>query len=1160
MEFRILGPLEVVRDGTPLVIGAAKPRALLALLLIHADEVVSSDRLIDGLWGEEAPATAQKALQVYISQLRKTLDPGILLTQPPGYVLRPARLDLREFHEMLTRGQAARSEGDPEAASRELGAALALWRGPPLSGLEFEPFAAAEIARLDELRLTALEERMEADLELGRHSELVAGLERLVTDNPVRERLARQLMLALYRSGRQTESLEVFRRTREGLLELGLEPSRALRDLERAILNQDPALEASDRAETEPAGGAEAFVGRREELRDLHAALERGLAGRGGVFLLAGEPGIGKSRLAEEAARRAEDRGATVLWGRGWEAGGAPAYWVWVQALRSYVQGVDPGTLRRQLGRGAPEIAQILPALRDVLPDLGEPTAPESEGARFRLFDAVTSFLRAAAGTRPLALIFDDLHAADTPSLLLLQFVARELSRERIVVIATFRDVAPVPGDVLTATLAELARERGTRRIALQGLPLADVARIIHSTTGLDPPEALTEAIHAETEGNPLFVTEVARLLASEDRLEAEAWRPAIPPGVREVIGQRLRLVSEGCRSTLGFASVIGREFDVTSLERLADEPQAELLAALDEATEARLVGDSPGTPGRLRFSHALIRDTLYDELPSARRALMHRRLGETLEELHAHDLDPHLAELAHHFWQASETGKAVDYAWAAGDRAVRLLAFEEAARLYERSLEALERDRPDDVSRRCELLLTLGEARMRAGDSVRAREALRDAAAAARQAGTPEQLARAAELYGGRFVWPRAISDDAMLPLLEEALAALGEGDSTLKVRILARLTTARRSDPSRARMDALGRQAVEMARRIGDDLTLAYVLDAHVSAMGGPPNVADHEAAARELIAVARSAGDREREFSGHENLLNIANERGDPETVEAELAAMVELADELRQPAQRWLVAVVRATRALNVGDFDRAEEMIEEAYSVGQNVESWSAGVCRGTELLVLRRARGRLSELEETHPLEQFASPLVVRCVRIRLDAETRRSAEAAGALVDLAGEDLATLHLDEEWTFCMSLLAEACALLGEARPAAKLYDVLSPYSGLNVIAVPEVLFGSVDRVLGVLAGMRGRWEEAEGHFTAALEMDRRMGARPWAAHTRHDHAAMLLARDGPGDRERAAGLLAEATSAYEELGMESWAKRALAQADGQSESSTRSMR
>jgi tetratricopeptide (TPR) repeat protein len=256
----------------------------------------------------------------------------------------------------------------------------------------------------------------------------------------------------------------------------------------------------------------------------------------------------------------------------------------------------------------------------------------------------------------------------------------------------------------------------------------------------------------------------------------------------------------------------------------------------------------------------------------------------------------------------------------------------------------------------------------------------------------------------------------------------------------------------------------------------------------------------------------------------------------------------------------VAVVRATGALNMGDFERAEELIEAAYSVGRNVDSWSAGVARGTELFVLRRAQGRLSELEATHPLEQFASPLVVRSVRIRLDAESGRSAEAAEALAELAGEDLATLHLDEEWTFCMSLLAEACALLGDVKSSRKLYEVLSPYSGLNVIAVPEVLFGSVDRVLGVLAGMLGRWEEAERHFDAALGMDRRMGARPWAAHTRHDHAAMLLARDGPGDRERAGTLLAEAISAYDELGMESWAKRAGALAGGQSESSTRSMR
>src|SRR3954452_9213601 len=220
MEFLILGPLEVESEGRPLALGAAKPRALLALLLLHAEEVVSSDRLIDGLWGEEAPATAQKALQVYVSQLRKALDPGVLVTQPPGYVVRPTRLDLHDFEEMLARGQRARAEDDPATASRELGAALALWRGPPLSGLEFEPFAGAEIARLEELRLTALEERIEADLELGRHGEGVAELERLVAENSVRERLARQLVLALYRSDRQAEALVTYRRTRDPLLEL----------------------------------------------------------------------------------------------------------------------------------------------------------------------------------------------------------------------------------------------------------------------------------------------------------------------------------------------------------------------------------------------------------------------------------------------------------------------------------------------------------------------------------------------------------------------------------------------------------------------------------------------------------------------------------------------------------------------------------------------------------------------------------------------------------------------------------------------------------------------------------------------------------------------------------------------------------------------------
>jgi tetratricopeptide (TPR) repeat protein len=836
---------------------------------------------------------------------------------------------------------------------------------------------------------------------------------------------------------------------------------------------------------------------------------------------------------------------------------------VWVHALRSYVQSADADALRAQLGRDAAEVAQIIPVLRDALPELSEPAAPESEGARFRLFDAVASFLRAASETRPLVLIFDDLHAADTPSLLLLQFVARQLSRARVLVIATYRDVAPVPGDALTESLAELTRERATRRVTLHGVSRADVARIVGATTGLDPPEELTVAIHAETEGNPLFVAELARLLASEGALEVGARLPAIPPGIREVIGQRLRYVSDACRMTLARASVIGREFDVAVLERVSDGPGHELLDALDEAMDARLLGEAPGPPGRLRFAHALIRDTLYEELPAARRASLHRLVAEALETLHAGDLDPYLAELAHHFWQASAHGsadEALDYARRAGDRAERLLAFEEAAGLYEMALAALERASPGDVMARCELLLALGEAQTRTAEGERARETLRRAADAARGAGAPEQLARAAVLYGGRFVWPRASSDVHLLPLLEEALAALGEGDSVLKAKLLGRLTTARRSDRSRERRVALGHEAVEMARRLGDDATLAFALDAEVTGTWGPGDVEAWERECRELIAVAEATGDLEREFSGRENLFHNAWARGDPRTMESEVQAMVSLAEALRQPAQRWGLALVQADRALCAGDLARAEEEIEEAYALGHPVDGYTAGVARGTQLFVLRRAQGRLSELEATHPLEQFASPLIVRCVRVRLDCDTGREARAGDALAELVGEDVSGLHVDEEWLFGMSILAEACALLGDVAAAASLYDALAPYAGLNAVAPTEIAMDSVDRPLGVLAGMRGSWEQAERHFAAALAMNRRMGARPWVAQTQHDHAAMLLARAGPGDRERADGLLAEAIAAYEELGMESWAKRAAALAEGQSESSTRSMR
>src|SRR4051794_15565654 len=452
VELRILGALEVSANGHEVPVRAAKQRELLGILLLHPGEVVSRDRLVDALWGERPPETATKALQVHISQLRKASV--AIETRAPGYLLRVEddALDAARFERLAREGAGALAAGEAERASALLAEGLALWRGPPLADLAYASFAQPEIARLEELRLAALEDRVEADLALGR---AVAGeLEALVAQHPWRERLRRQLMLALYRAGRQAEALEAYRETRRVLVdELGIEPSPELQELERAILMQDPALAATARGEPDD------FVGRGRELDLLGARLDDAMAGRGSLVLLAGEAGIGKSRLCAELASRAAARGARVLTGRCWEAGGAPAFWPWIDALRT----------------GAPDAAQLLS-------DVAAPAGDDPEAARFRLFDGVAGQVQAAAGQRPVLLVLDDVHAADAPSLLLLRFLAQRLGDARLLVVAAYRDDEVGPDHPLA--IDDLLRSPRAHRVALRGLERADAERYLAFQAG----------------------------------------------------------------------------------------------------------------------------------------------------------------------------------------------------------------------------------------------------------------------------------------------------------------------------------------------------------------------------------------------------------------------------------------------------------------------------------------------------------------------------------------------------------------------------------------------------------------------------------------------------------------------------------------------------
>jgi DNA-binding SARP family transcriptional activator/tetratricopeptide (TPR) repeat protein len=1137
MEFRILGPLEVLSNGEVLDLGGQKQRALLAVLLLEANRVVSSDRLIDSLWEEERTKTAQKALQVYVSQLRKLLGKERLETRTPGYLLRveEGELDLERFQRLQQEGRL------PEA--------LSLWRGPPLADFSYHRFAQSEIARLEELRLACLEDRIEADLVSGRHAERVGELQALVKENPFRQRLRAELMLALYRSGRDAEALEVYQDARRVLVEeLGIEPRRELRELQQAILNQDPVLDLV--AQHIPAGESTrgAFVGRESELDVLLRGLDDAFAGRGRLFLLVGEPGIGKSRLGDELISRARARGARVVVGRCWEAGGAPAYWPWVQSLRAFIREADPEMLRAQLAAGASDLAQLLPELRELFHELPEPPTLESESARFRLFEAASSFLKSAAQTRPLVLVLDDLHAADEPSLLLLQFLARELSESRILVVGAYRDVDPSPTDPLTSAVTELAREPVTRHLALAGLSERDVARFIELAAGEEPGEELVATIYEETEGNPLFVGEIVRLLAAERGLDADAPRIAIPQSVRDVISRRLRHLSKECNRVLVLASVLGREFGLDALAPASGLSEDELLDTLDEAMIARVISDVPGSRGRLRFAHVLIRDTLYEGLTTARRVRLHRLAIGALEALYGEEPGPHLAELAHHSIAGSDFGRALPYARRAGDRALALLAYEEAARLYETALESLDLAGLQDEKVRCELLLSLGDAEIRVGNSPAAKEAFLDASEIARRLELPHELAQAAAGYGGRIVFARAGSDDRLVPLLEEGLAALGEDDVELRARLLARLAGALRDEHSRERRDRLSSEAVELARRTGDPAALAYALDGRAATIIAPDTVAECDALGNELLEVAERSGNRELVAAAHSHRLIAKLLVGDVRGAEVDLAASSRVARELRQPVHLWRVCGERAMLELAAGKLSEGEELVAQALALGERALRDAAIPVYLLQRYTLCEFRGSLEEVEPAicGLVAEYPARAVFRCLLAHLHAQIGKLAEAKRAFDHLARDDFSALPFDQEWLLGMSLLAQTCSFLSDSEAATVLYGLLLPYAALNAVDVSEGLRGSASRYLGLLATTMQRWGDAERHFEDALEMNERMGVRPWLAHSQHDYARMLLDRDGPGDRERAQKLLDQAVATYEQLGMESYATSASA--------------
>jgi predicted ATPase len=695
--------------------------------------------------------------------------------------------------------------------------------------------------------------------------------------------------------------------------------------------------------------------------------------------VIAGDPGIGKTRLASELARAAHSEGAAVLLGRCHEEV-LISYQPFVEAFSRYAAAIPPEVLRGQLGTYGGELTRLVPELASQLPELPEPVSADSEGRRFRLFEAAGSLLSNVSRSWPVVLLMEDLHWADKSTTLLLTHVVSSIQAERVLVIGTYRDTEL--SEPLVSALADLRRERALERLRLGSLYRGEVATMINAWVGGTSPISFAHALHRETEGNPFFIEEVLRHLIEVGAVDgtgtghwASFTEVGIPDGVREAIERRLATLTPAARRLVMIAAAIGRSFSIEVLAALAELSGERVLEVLEEATERRIVEEEPGAPGRYTFAHALIRETLYASLSGTRRTGLHRRIGAILEQRHAGDPEPPLGELAYHFVEAAAPGaaaKAVDYSARAAGRALAALAYEEAAGHFDRALKALELSESADDTTRCDLLLGLGESHSKASEFEQSRAAFRAAAELARSAGLGEHLARAA--LGLALGWiEQGSSDPAIIGLLEEALAELPESDLALRARLLGRLAMELHFSNEPERCQALARQGVALARRLGDPATLAFVLNAHHWARRGQDELRELLAIAEEIIGQAEASAELELALQGHSWRLVDLLELGQAEGIDDEIAACVSLADRLGQPFYRSWVAGLHPMRALIGSPRKRWQRPSHRATGTGSQRRGSSS------------RGAGKTSEAAPTGPPRSRAS-CSKRCFQGRCQA------------------------------------------------------------------------------------------------------------------------------------------------------------------------------
>ena len=897
------------------------------------------------------------------------------------------------------------------------------------------------------------------------------------------------------------------------------------------------------------------FVGRRREMGELKAALEQALSGNGRLVMLVGEPGIGKTRTAQELATYARIRGAQVLWGRCYEEQGVPPYWPWVQAIRSYVREQDIGRLRSEMGSGAAEIAEIVSDVREKLPGLKPPPKLDSaEAARFRLFDATTSFLKGAGNSQPLALVLDDLHWADQSSLLLLRFLARELAGSRLLLVGTYRDVELSRQHPLAETLAELTRERLSQRIPLRGLSQEDVGRFIEMTSGRVPPPGLVSAVHIQTEGNPLFVTEVVRDLVQEGELaarpstgsgrreERESWTVRIPEGVREVIGRRLNRLSERCNQTLTIAAVMGREFELGQLQPLIEDITPDrLLEVLEEALTARVIEELPHRMGRYQFTHALIQETLVDELSLTRRVQLHARIAQALEEMYGADAEAHVAELARHFVQAEAMlgpEKVVHYSLPAGEGALGAYAYEEALSHFQRGLAAMGEVAMD--STKAALLAGLGRAQ---GAVAQWKEALANLTRAFDHYVESGEVARAVAIAEVPYADDIESGLTGASGLLGRALELL-PSDSIQAGRLLATYgaflaVNEGRYEDAREALD----RALAIARREKDPALEMRALEGQLYLDVFWLKLEEARGKVLAAIDLARRLSDSRAEALYQYYATGLFAALGDWAESKrrrmASLAAAQKVRDRRRQTIGH--IAVVHGNRW--EGDWGSAREHTDHVLALSPHeIHSLTARTYVEYELGEFDDGRGYLERMVEARSVSGSNQGLAIIALVIPVVGQISGRQERFEAAEEAAG---ILLSSGSAHPFYVLMARTGLGLIaverGDAAAAEEQYAKLkSLSSGLH-----WGYYMSTDRALGLLAQTMGRTEDAIAHFEEGLAWNRKAGYRPQLAWTCCDYADTLLAKDGPGDREKAMSLLDEALAISRELGMRPLVERVL---------------